>query len=116
MTSQQCHWNTNTIHQGHTTITAYTANLVIMPSTVKTTPPILDQPNHRTIQLKIGPDAIKWINSAANKIGRLAEGVQPHMPTGTEAIHFIHPTDMPAGLQSHIFAHMCQLPAPKGRT
>jgi hypothetical protein len=30
-------------------------------------------------------------------MGRLAEGVQPHMPTGTETMHFIHHSELPAG-------------------
>ena len=30
-------------------------------------------------------------------MGRLAEGVQPHMPTGSETIHFIDQSEMPEG-------------------
>jgi hypothetical protein len=47
-------------------------------------------------QLKLGADGEDWIAAAANEIGRLAQGVQPHMPTGTNTIHFIHPSDEPA--------------------
>jgi hypothetical protein len=47
-------------------------------------------------QLKLGADGEDWIAAAANKIGRLAQGVQPHMPTGTNTIHFIHPSEKPA--------------------
>lgn len=51
-------------------------------------------------QLREGPDGADWINGAANEIGRLAQGVLPHMPTGTDTIHFIRHTDMPADRQA----------------
>jgi hypothetical protein len=50
--------------------------------------------------LKLGPDGEKWIQGAANEIGRLAEGVQPHMPTGTETMHFIHHDKIPNGCRA----------------
>jgi hypothetical protein len=48
-------------------------------------------------QLREGPDGADWLQSAANEIGRLAQGVLPHMPTGTDTIHFIQHTALPAG-------------------
>jgi hypothetical protein len=47
--------------------------------------------------LKLGPDGEKWIHGAANEMGRLAEGVQPHMPTGSETIHSIHHSEILEG-------------------
>ena len=48
-------------------------------------------------QLLKGPDGPLWSQGASNEIGRLAQGVQPHMPTGTDTIHFIMPSELPAG-------------------
>jgi hypothetical protein len=47
-------------------------------------------------QLKTGPDSAKWIQAAADEIGRLTQGVKPHMKSGTETIHFIHHHDKPS--------------------
>ena len=47
-------------------------------------------------QLKLGKDGEEWIAAAANEIGRLTEGVQPHMPTGSQTMHFIPHTAKPA--------------------
>ena len=48
-------------------------------------------------QLREGPAGADWIQSAAsNEIGRLAQGFLPHMPSGTNTIHFIRHTDIPA--------------------
>ena len=46
-------------------------------------------------QLRKGPDGAEWIQSAANEIGRLAQGVGAHMPTGTDTIHFIPFSQIP---------------------
>jgi hypothetical protein len=48
-------------------------------------------------QLRQGPDAHLWITSAANEIGRLAQGVLPNMATGTDTMFFIPVHHMPAG-------------------
>lgn len=48
-------------------------------------------------QLKVGPDGHLWLASAANEIGRLAQGNLPHMPTGTETMHFIPHSALPPG-------------------
>ena len=45
--------------------------------------------------LKIGPDGEQWVQAAANEIGCLTQGVQPHMPNGTETMIFIQHTAMP---------------------
>jgi hypothetical protein len=47
--------------------------------------------------LKLGPDAKLWIQGAANEIGRLANGVEPNIKTGTQTIHFIPISAVPAG-------------------
>ena len=47
--------------------------------------------------LRCGPDKEQWIKAAADEIGRLAQGVQPHMQTGTDTMHFIPHTDLPPG-------------------
>jgi hypothetical protein len=44
-----------------------------------------------------GPDAPQWWNSAANEIGRLAQGIQPHMPHGTNTMFFIPHNQLPQG-------------------
>eukprot|EP00978_Attheya_sp_CCMP212_P006249 scaffold14175_cov40-Attheya_sp.AAC.1 len=46
-------------------------------------------------QLIKGPDSEEWWKSSANEFGRLAQGVMPHMPTGTNTFRFIKHTDMP---------------------
>ena len=40
-------------------------------------------------QLKRGPDGAAWVQSTANEIGRLTQGVLPHMLTGTNTMKFI---------------------------
>jgi hypothetical protein len=110
----------NRLQRGHIAIPNHSANLLLpatprpIPTPTVQSPPAtsLPLPAHaywtanavvdpttgaslEYAQLKLGPDAEKWIQSAANEIGRLTEGVQPHMPTGTETIHFIHPDDKP---------------------
>jgi hypothetical protein len=64
----------------------WTANSVVDPSTGISL---------EYSQLKLGADGAEWIQAATNEIGRLAQGVQPNMPTGTDTIHFIPHTDKP---------------------
>ena len=45
--------------------------------------------------LKLGEDSQQWLQGCSNEMGRLAQGVRPHMLTGTNTIHFIHPSDKP---------------------
>jgi hypothetical protein len=99
MTRQERQSPCNSIHQSHTTITVHTANLITMEPTISTTTPITASieyhatlPPHaywtanavvdpitgtalKYAQVKTGPDAKKWIHSAANEIGQLTEGV-----------------------------------------
>ena len=65
----------------------WTANAVIDPNTGASL-------EYR--HLRLGPDGEQWIKAAADEIGRLAQGVLPNMPTGTDTMHFIHHTDKPA--------------------
>ena len=44
-----------------------------------------------------GPAKSLWETSLANDLGRLAQGIGTRMPTGTNTIFFIHPTQIPAG-------------------
>jgi hypothetical protein len=44
-----------------------------------------------------GPDKHDWIQSNANEIGRLAQGVLPHMTSGSDTMFFIKHTDVPKG-------------------
>jgi hypothetical protein len=44
-----------------------------------------------------GPDKELWTTSFANKLGRLAQGVGSHMPTGTETVFFINRSQVPTG-------------------
>ena len=39
--------------------------------------------------LKIGDKSRKWLQGAANKIGRLVQGTLPDIPTGTNTLFFI---------------------------
>jgi hypothetical protein len=34
----------------------------------------------------LGPDGVEWIWSTANEFGRLAKGVHPQLPTGSQTI------------------------------
>ena len=47
-------------------------------------------------QLKIGTDSKDWLHSCANKIGHLAQGILPGIPTGSNTMHFIHRSYKPA--------------------
>jgi hypothetical protein len=51
-------------------------------------------------QLCLGPEGEEWLRSTANEIGRLAQGVQPHMPEGTNTMFFIPHTSLPPGRQA----------------
>ena len=46
--------------------------------------------------LKLGIDSKKWIQGCSNEMGRLASGVLPHMKSGSQTIHFIHPSEKPS--------------------
>jgi hypothetical protein len=46
-------------------------------------------------QLKLGAEQEAWIDAASDEIGRLAQGVKPHMPHGTNTMHFIPVTALP---------------------
>lgn len=67
---------------------AHFANAVMDPITGN------DQ-SYRT--LLNGPDAATWINGCANEIGRLAQGRAGTDIVGTETIHFIPASALPAG-------------------
>jgi hypothetical protein len=47
--------------------------------------------------LRSSSEGTEWEASCANEFGRLAQGVLPHMPKGTDTIHFIAHTAMPKG-------------------
>ena len=64
----------------------WTANSVIDPTTGASL---------EYAQLKLGADGVEWIHAASLEIGRLAQGIHPHMPTGSDTIHFIKHTDKP---------------------
>jgi hypothetical protein len=57
-----------------------------------------------------------WIQSAANKIGRLAQGVFPHMPTGTDTMFFIPFSALPSGRQATYFCNVAELKPNKAET
>ena len=48
-------------------------------------------------QLKLGEDSKLWLAAASREIGRLAQGKQPDMPTGSNTMHFLDHRDLPAG-------------------
>jgi len=48
-------------------------------------------------QLRTSSEGDKWIAATADEIGRLAQGNLPDMPHGTDTIHFIKVSDIPAG-------------------
>ena len=43
---------------------------------------------------KLGSQATQCIAGTSNEIGRLAQRVKPYMLTGSDTIHFIHPSQM----------------------
>jgi hypothetical protein len=49
------------------------------------------------IQLLRGPDRVIWLQGCANEIGRLTQCFQDTSIKGTNAIHFIKPTNLPPG-------------------
>ena len=46
-------------------------------------------------KLKLGENAKAWIHGCSNEIGRLARGVHPQIMTGSNTIHFVHPSQKP---------------------
>lgn len=50
--------------------------------------------------LKLGSQGKQWIAGTSNEIGWLAQGVQPNIFTGSNTIHFIHPSQMPLDRQA----------------
>eukprot|EP00978_Attheya_sp_CCMP212_P003601 scaffold7535_cov63-Attheya_sp.AAC.3 len=58
-------------------------------------------------QLVKGPDSEEWWKSSANEFGRLAQGVMPHMPTGTNTFRFINHTDMPTDRKATYVRIVC---------
>jgi hypothetical protein len=48
-------------------------------------------------QLKLGEDSKLWLAAALREIGRLAQGKQPDMPTGSNTMHFLDHRNLPAG-------------------
>jgi len=66
----------------------WTANAVVNPSTGTA----LEYP-----QFKLGDDSKLWLEAASREIGRLAQGKQPDMPTGSNTMHFLDHHDLPTG-------------------
>jgi hypothetical protein len=69
----------------------WTANAVVDPSTGTA----MEYP-----QLKLGEDSKLWLAAASREIGRLAQGKQPDMPTGSNTMHFMDHRDLPAGCKA----------------
>ena len=46
-------------------------------------------------KLKLGKNAKAWIRGCSNEIGRLTPSVHPQTMTGSNIIHFIHPSQNP---------------------
>jgi hypothetical protein len=70
------------------TTSRHSANAVLDPITGA-------EPSYR--QLREGPDGQDWVQGAANKIRRLVQGVLPHLPSGTDTMHFIRHDTLPPG-------------------
>jgi hypothetical protein len=66
----------------------WTANAVVDPSTGTA----MEYP-----QLKLGEDSKLWLAAASREIGRLGQGKQPDIPTGSNTMHFLDHRDLPAG-------------------
>ena len=67
-------------------------------------------------QLREGPDGPEWLQSAANEIGRLAQGILPHMPHGTDTIHFIRHDAIPPGRKATYLRIVAELRPLKAET
>jgi hypothetical protein len=48
-------------------------------------------------RLILGPDRVEWIWSTANEFGRLAKGLQPRMPMGSQTMRYIYHHELPKG-------------------
>jgi hypothetical protein len=78
----------------HSSIPAHafwTANAVVNPSTGTA----LEYP-----QLKLGKESKLWLEAASREIGRLAQGKQLDMPTGSNTMHFINHCSLLAGCRA----------------
>jgi hypothetical protein len=69
----------------------WTANAVVNPSTGTA----LEYP-----QLKLGEESKLGLEDASREIGRLAQGKQPDMPTGSNTMHFINHRNLLAGCRA----------------
>jgi hypothetical protein len=58
-------------------------------------------------ELRNSSDGAHWIDSCSNEFGRLAQGRQPTMLTGTDTIFFIHKHDIPKGKTATYLRIVC---------
>jgi hypothetical protein len=58
-------------------------------------------------ELRNSSDGTHWIDSCSNEFGRLAQGRQPTMPTGTDTIFFIHKHNIPKGKKATYLRIVC---------
>jgi hypothetical protein len=72
----------NAIHSAHTVIDAVTGE------------------SYKHATLIWGPNTDEWLYSIANEFGRLAKGVTPHMPSGSETMRYLFHHQLPPGRQA----------------
>jgi hypothetical protein len=65
----------------------------------------LDAEDRELLQSYKGP---LWENACADEFGRLAQGNLPHLPQGTNTMHFIHRSDMPDGHKATYLKYFLQ--------
>ena len=63
--------------------------------------------------LRVGPNAKEWLQGASNEIGRLAQGLEPNMKTGSNTMHFIHHWEKPADRKATYLRVVAEIKAHK---
>jgi hypothetical protein len=88
----------------HITITSHVASfaaqIAAIANTVQFAHTAIDADTGKSYehaQLIRGPNAGKWLYSTSNEVGRLAKGVTPHMPPGSETMRYIFHHQLPTG-------------------
>jgi hypothetical protein len=94
-------------HVPHITVTLYVASfatqIATLTSTLQSAHAVIDAvtgESHKHAQFIRVPNYNEWLYSTANEFGRLAKGVAPHMPDGSETMRYLFHHHLPHARQS----------------
>jgi hypothetical protein len=81
------------LENGDTFPDVWTANAVVDPVTGAIE-------EYAALKAKPGAEGEEWVQSMANELGRLSQGVLPHMLTGSDTLRFVPITALPPNKQA----------------